>query len=55
VSVEHPNDDQLRVLRERGWVIVTTLDGLHAFREDMTRPVPWREAFDLEDDEGEAA
>ena len=43
---EHPTNEQLEALRQAGWTIVTTLNGLKAHRGDRT--IGWREALSVE-------
>ncbi len=40
---EYPTAEQLQTLRERGWQIITTLNGLKAHRDGRT--IGWREAL----------
>ena len=52
---EHPDAEQLQTLRAAGWVVGSTLDGIHCSRPDVPGLLPWQAALDFEDDEDQAA
>ena len=48
---EHPTVEQLKTLRERGWLVVSTLGGIRVTRHDHPGGLlPWRDALAVEVD-----